>query len=386
MQFPCTNVALGTARSSKMIDIGQFLAERRYSAIVLLIVAFTAFLILLISWPWVNVILIALWAAYILWWPARWLERRIHRRVLSSFIVMLLIIVMYVVMIFQVIYILANQLGSITLATASSNATLSSGVAQLFSPAFGGNQAPSVVSAADLVGQTGSLLTSAFAAAALSIINAIIRGLPIYVFQLFIITLLVWYLLVVGDHVVAEFKSLAPPAHQGTVATFLTHINSIYHALYVNYIFAAVISAVIAAFFFPLIGVPYALTAAFLMLTVGIIPVIGRALVYVPVSLYFWAIGDTPKALAVLIISVVIFQVIVGTYLIPFLGRRGKAGIPKPVALRAYIVPFAALGLIGVIVGPAVYGFALALYRTYRSKRREEDGHIERSRSVEGGA
>ncbi|MDD1720646.1 MAG: AI-2E family transporter [Euryarchaeota archaeon] len=361
-----------------MIDIGSFFAERRYYVIVLLIAVFIAFLILLISWPWVNVILIALWAAYILWFPARWLEHRIHRRVLSSFVVMLLIIVMYVVMIFQVIYILANQLSSISLAAGSSNVTLSSGLAQLIGPAFGGSQAPVVTSFAVNAGQSGSLIINVFAAAALKIVNSIIRGLPIYVFQLFIITLLVWYLLVVGDHVVAEFTSLAPRNRQDTVKAFLKHLNSIYHALYVNYIFAAVISAVIAAFFFPIIGVPYALTAAFLMLTVGIIPVIGRALVYVPVSLYFWTIGDTPKALWVLIISVIVFQVIVGTYLIPFLGRRGKAGIPKPVALLAYVVPFAALGLIGVVVGPAVYGFGLALYRTYRDKREEEDALAER--------
>ncbi len=361
-----------------MIDIGQFLAERRYSTIVLLIAIFTAVLILLISWPWVNVILIALWAAYILWWPARWLEKHIHRRVLSSFIVMLLIIVMYVVMVFQVVYILANQLSGITLGAASSNSTLNTGFIALLGPIAGGSQSPTVVSAAAQAAQTGSFIAAAFAGAALAIVNGIIRGLPIYLFQLFIITLLVWYLLVVGDHIVGEFTSLAPRNHQGTVKRFLGHVNTIYHALYVNYIFAAVISAVIAAFFFPLIGVPYALTAAFLMLTVGIIPVIGRALVYVPVSLYFWSIGDTPKALAVLIVSIIVFQVIVGTYLIPYLGRRGKAGIPKPVALLAYVVPFAALGLIGVVVGPAVYGFALALYRTYRDKRKEEDALVER--------
>ncbi|HYA33674.1 MAG TPA: AI-2E family transporter [Candidatus Bathyarchaeia archaeon] len=355
-----------------MIDIGTFFAERRYFTVVLLIAVFTAFLILLISWPWVNVIIVALWAAYILWWPARWLERRIHRRVLSSFIVMLLIIVMYVIMVFQVIYILANQLSGIALGAASSNSTLNSALLALFGPVSGGSGSPAAISVAAQAAQAGSFITAAFATAALSIVNAVIRGLPIYLFQLFIITLLVWYLLVVGDHVVAEFTSLAPRDHRGTVSAFLKHANSIYHALYVNYIFAAVISAIIAAVFFPLIGVPYALTAAFLMLTVGIIPVIGRALVYVPVSLYFWAIGDTPKAIGVLIASVIIFQVIVGTYLIPYLGRRGKAGIPKPVALLAYVVPFAAIGLIGVVVGPAVYGFALALYRTYRDKRNEE--------------
>jgi predicted PurR-regulated permease PerM len=85
-----------------VIDIGRFFAERRYATIVLLIAVVTAFLVLIISWPWVNVILTTLWAAYVLWFPARWLERRIHRRKLSSFLVMLLIIAAYVLMLFQV--------------------------------------------------------------------------------------------------------------------------------------------------------------------------------------------------------------------------------------------------------------------------------------------
>ena len=121
-------------------------------------------------------------------------------------------------------------------------------------------------------------ILTAFANATLAIVQGAIKSAPIFLFQLFIITLLVWFLLVNGDRIVAEFKSLAPPTHQNTVDAFLGHVDAIYHALYVNYIFAAVISFIIALFFFPLIGVPYALTAALLMLTIGIIPIIGRAL------------------------------------------------------------------------------------------------------------
>lgn len=281
-------------------------------------------------------------------------------------------------MIFQVVYILANDLTSFSLAAGTSNTTLSSAFAH-----FLGVQTPTVTNVTIDAGQAGSSILTAFAHTALDIVQGIIRGAPLYIFQLFIVTLLVWYLLVNGDHIVAEFKSLAPRNHQGTVNTFLGHLNAIYHALYVNYIFAAVISGIIALFFFPIIGVPYAFTVAFLMLTIGIIPIIGRALIYVPVSLYFLVIGDPIKALWVLIVSIIIFQVIVGIFLIPYLGRRGRAGIPKPVALLAYIIPFAALGLVGVIIGPAVYGFALALYRTYHDKRKEEDALIGRPPSAE---
>jgi predicted PurR-regulated permease PerM len=359
-----------------VIDLGRFFAERRYSTLVLLIAVVTALLLLIISWPWANVIIITLWAAYILWFPARWLERRIHRRVLSSFLIMLLIIIVYVLMLFQVVFILANELTSFQISTTTANTTLTSALAHY----VGGT--PVVTNVTVNAGQAGSSILTAFANAALTIVQGAIQSAPLYLFQLFIVTVLVWYLLVNGDHIVAEFRSLAPRTHQNTVNAFLGHLDAIYHALYVNYIFAAIISGIIALFFFPIIGVPYAITAAFLMATVGIIPVIGRALVYVPVSLYFLVIGDPIKALWVLILSIIIFQLIVGVYLIPLLGRRGRAGIPKPVALLAYVVPFAALGLIGVVVGPALYGFALALYRTYRQTRKEEDALAERPASA----
>jgi predicted PurR-regulated permease PerM len=350
----------------EVIDIGSFLAERRYSTLVLLIALFITFLVLLISWPWVNIIFITLWAAYILWFPARWLERRIHRRALSSFVVMLTIIVVYVLMLFQVVYILADELTSFQLTAGTSNTTLTSAYANY----VGG--VPVVTNVTVNAGQAGSQILTAFANAALKIVQGAIQSAPLYLFQLFIITILVWYLLLNGDHIVKEFKSLAPSNHQEAVNAFLRHLDAIYHALFVNYIFAALISGVIALFFFPIIGVPYAITAAFLMATVGIIPVIGRALIYVPVSLYFFVIGAPFKALWVLILSIFLFQIVVGLYVIPYLGHRGKAGIPKPVALLAYVVPFAALGLSGVIVGPAVYGFALALYRTYRDKQAQD--------------
>jgi len=365
-----------------VIDIGNFFAERRYSTVLLLIALFITFLVLLISWPWVNVIFLTLWAAYILWFPARWLERRIHRRVLSSFLVMLLIIVLYLVMIFQVVYILANELTSFSVATGTASTTLGNALA--YSLGLGG--VPVVTNVTAGAGQAGSNILTAFVTAALDIIQGIIKAAPLYLFQLFIVTLLVWYLLINGDHIVAEFKGLAPRNHQGAVNAFLGHLNSIYHALYVNYILAAVISGIVALIFFPIIGVPYAFTLGFLMLTIGVIPIIGRALVYVPVSLYFFVIGDPIKGIVVLILSIIIFQLIVGIYLIPLLGRRSRAGIPKPVALLAYVIPFAALGLAGVIVGPAVYGFALALYRTYKDKQKEEDALAERPPSVEASA
>ena len=68
--------------------------------------------------------------------------------------------------------------------------------------------------------QDQNILT-AFANAALDIVQGIIKATPLYLFQLFIVAILVWYLLINGDNVVSEFKSLAPSNHQDTVNAFL---------------------------------------------------------------------------------------------------------------------------------------------------------------------
>ena len=196
-------------------------------------------------------------------------------------------------------------------------------------------------------GQAGSNILTAFVNAALDIIQGIIKSAPLYLFQLFIVTLLVWYLLVVGDHVVAEFKSLAPRNRQGVVNAFLGHLNSIYHALYVNYILAAVISGVIA---------------------LCLLPNNRRAVcVYVcfpdahcrdhsdhwegsrlrPCLALLFGIGDPIKAIWVLILSIIIFQLIVGIYLIPIWGVAARRAYRNLLPSSLMLFRLQRLGLSG---------------------------------------
>ena len=353
-----------------MIDIGRFFAERRYSTVVVLIALFTAFLVLYISWPWVNVIFLALWAAYILWFPARWLERRIHRRVLSSFIIMLVIIVLYVVMMFQVVFILANELTSFSLATTTANTTLGNAFAHF----LGAGGVPVVTNVTADAGQAGSIILTAFVNAALGAIQGIIKSTPLYIFQLFIITLLAWYLLVVGDHVVAEFKSLAPRDHQATVNAFLAHLNSIYHALYVNYIFAAVISGIIALFFLPnnrravcvYRRLPHAHCRDHSDYREG-----AHLRPCLAVFVSDWGpdkstLGPHRKHHHIPNHRRYLHYTVLR-------GRRGRAGIPKPVALLAYVIPFAALGRDRRCHRAGRVWVCPRTYRTYQDKRKEED-------------
>lgn len=88
-------------------------------------------------------------------------------------------------MLFQVVYILEAELTSFQLATGTANTTLTSA----FASYLGG--VPMVTNVTVNAGQAGSTILTAFSNAALDIVQGIIQSAPLYLFQLFIVTILV---------------------------------------------------------------------------------------------------------------------------------------------------------------------------------------------------
>ena len=61
--------------------------------------------------------------------------------------------------------------------------------------------------------------------------------------------------------------------------------------------------------------------------------------------------------------GVIFLTVIPNNFVLPRLASA-SASIHPLITLMAFTAPVFAIGLVGVIVGPAVYGFILAAYRT----------------------
>jgi predicted PurR-regulated permease PerM len=202
-------------------------------------------------------------------------------------------------------------------------------------------------------------------------VGQILPNVPLYVVELIIITLLSYYLLLRGANAVLEFRTLVPQEYQGHMERFLAHLQKIYYSLYVVNIASSLVSGVFAAIGYAILGVPYFLTFAILIAIFGLIPVIGRAIIYVPLTVYYLLIGQPIRAIVLLAFSWAVLDQLTGLYILPLWAHRtGK--VPQALTILAFTAPILALGPIGFIIGPATYGLALALYRTYREIQKEK--------------
>ena len=200
-------------------------------------------------------------------------------------------------------------------------------------------------------------------------------NLPILMAQFGVAILLTYYLLVDGAKSAEEFLRLLP--EKALVRRFLGELNSIYNSLFNVYLITDLLIGLIAAFLYLLVGVPYPFLWGMVTALFALIPLIGSGAVYVPMALYYLVIGEYLKTAALLILGTAFLNIFPENIMRPALARAGAA-IHPAVTLLAFAAPIFVIGVMGVIVGPALYGFVLAAYRTRLSLMEEEAGVVAR--------
>ena len=355
-----------------MVDL-TFLEKRRDNLPFYLIAIAIALLLLYMVWPWKYALILTLWGAYVLWWPTVWLEKYIHRRGLAALIVLIVTGVVLALALVNLTVIVAQQIAQIAAGASSSNATISGGLTDTVKLAF-----PGVVTTSPLLaligalGTGGSIITTVFTQTANGAVRNILINIPLLLLQLIIVFFLLLGVLARGDVIVNDFKGVAPPKYRPVINRFLNHLNPIYYTFFVIYFAVAIICGILAAIVYGLLGVPFFVTFAIFIVFVGLIPSIGRALIYIPLALWLLIQGQTITALLVLVFSVVVFELIIRYTLQPrWMERTGR--VPRPLTLIAFTFALAAFGVIGFAVGPAIVGFALAMWRTYKDIQREQE-------------
>ena len=113
-----------------------------------------------------------------------------------------------------------------------------------------------------------------------------------------------------------------------------------------------------------LLGVPLAVVLALVVFLVGFLPVLGEWAVYVPVSVYLLVFRDEPgAALAYLLIGVAVTAC--SSFLVrPKLAARTAQRFNFYWMLVGLIAGVYAFGIPGIVLGPAILGFAKAITDT----------------------
>lgn len=187
-------------------------------------------------------------------------------------------------------------------------------------------------------------------------------SLPVLFAQLIVAVFFTYYLLIDGGSFVSGLD-LLPRQDRRIAEIFLQELASIYDTLFSVYFTTSMLSGVLAFIGFSLLGVPYPFVLGALVGIFTLLPMLGPPTIFIPMALYYLIVGDVIRSLVIVIFgTVVLAKVIPENVIRPQLAMK-SASIHPAVTLLAYTAPIFVVGIVGVIAGPALYGFLLAAYR-----------------------
>lgn len=154
------------------------------------------------------------------------------------------------------------------------------------------------------------------------------------------------------------------PLHPLHTRVVLTEFQKVGKEVFVGTILTGIVQGVLGGVSYALAGVPEAALLGALTAISSLIPLIGTALVWVPVGVALLIADQVGAGLFVLVFGTV-FVGLCGEYLIRprFVGGRGH--VPTLITFIALFGGVQVFGLPGLVVGPVLASVALAVLKTY---------------------
>jgi len=192
-----------------------------------------------------------------------------------------------------------------------------------------------------------------------------IINLPIILLQLFVVIFTFFFSLRDGKKAFEYLKSLSP-LEKDTEKKFFDHLTDITNSVLIGQIVVGIIQGAVAGIGYFIFGVPNALLLTFLTMLVGIIPIIGPWLVWIPVCFYLFITGRSGAGIGLLIYGLLIVSWL-DTLIRPAIVSR-KTQVHSAIILVGMIGGLFVFGILGLIIGPLVLAYILLVIELYRKK------------------
>lgn len=196
-------------------------------------------------------------------------------------------------------------------------------------------------------------------------ITKLILNLPSVLLQIFVVVFIFFFALKDGERAISYMKTLSPMKKE-TEEKFFKQFKDITNSVLVGQVVIGILQGIIAGIGYFIFGVPNALLMTIITTLVGVIPVIGPWLVWVPIDIYLFAIGRSGAGIGLLIYGAVLINWI-DALLRPVIVSR-KTKINSGIVLIGMIGGLFVFGIIGLIIGPLILSYVLLVMELYRKK------------------
>lgn len=328
--------------SRKVIAVGILLA--------LLIISF------FVIRPFILAVLSGMVLAYFLMKPYKMLNKVIKKPAISAVIVCLVVILLMAVAVYFIAQITIKEAFNLYLNI--QKADIYTFINNLLSNFF---QSPDLSRQITVTIQQGiTSLTSSF----MNQVGALLINAPTIILEFFVAFFTAYYFLKEGHRVkdyLLEILPFGPTINE----KLIKRSQEVTYATIYGQVVVGIIQGATAGIGFYIFGAPSPLFFGLIAILFSIIPHVGPAFVWVPVSLFMIAMGNTTMGLLLLLFGIIVVSWVDNVIRPYIVARKGK--INSLIALIGILGGLVVMGPIGIVVGPLVLEYLLIFIELYRT-------------------
>uniref|UniRef100_A9AB00 PurR-regulated permease PerM n=1 Tax=Methanococcus maripaludis (strain C6 / ATCC BAA-1332) TaxID=444158 RepID=A9AB00_METM6 len=194
-----------------------------------------------------------------------------------------------------------------------------------------------------------------------------IYGLPLLFIKGMITVFLTYYFLKDGHRFKDAIMPHVPEVYHVQTELFIRKLHEAYKNLFVVNALTAFTVGLISIAGFWAIGLPNPVTLGALSGILTLLPIVGGWTIYMPLSLYYIAVGMYSKAILLFGFGVIFLSLAPDFVIRPRLVNQ-ESDIHPAIALVAFLMGPLALGVTGFALGPLIMGTFDAIFRVKNGK------------------
>ena len=286
-----------------------------------------------------------------------WILKLVKSKNLAAFIITLILIAIIVIPIVLFLPIMINE--SIKIFTGAQQLDLVTPLKNLF---------PSLFSSDVFTAQVGSILhniVTTLTTGAVNLLSNFLINLPVISLQ-FTVVLFTFFFVIRDKSEFIEYLKGVLPFSKEIQEKLLKATKDVTTSVLYGHVIIGILQGLVAGIGFFLFGVPSPLLFTILAIFAGILPVLGPALIWIPVAIYLLISGNNVSAIGVTIFGLA--SIAVDSFFRPMIVSK-RLTMNSLLVLLGMIGGFFIFGALGFILGPLIIAYLLIFLEVYRNRK-----------------
>ena len=210
-------------------------------------------------------------------------------------------------------------------------------------------------------------IAAGLASQLISVLQGFLQGVPGIILNIFITVFSIYYFLKHGKDLYNFFSGMVP-LPEGRYKQILLRFDDLSRGMIMGQIAVGLVQGVLAWLGFLFLGVPNPILLGFLTAIISIIPLLGAAIVWVPVAVYLFMsgmiTGEYWRAVVLLLYGTFIISLIDNVLKPKIVGDRAK--IHPLIILFGILGGIQLFGVAGILIGPlilTIFDVAIEIYK-----------------------